>query len=201
MALTFEIKSGKAVLSDPCYTLGTWCAAVLDNVKNGTWGVYVEREPIHKRNASLLAYNLESLFEHPLLEHDLWNAPPLPQLAGVDSGQFGFFDFDGYRNDESITPDVKLWDYTETEPGDKFYSACCNLTVETKESYGVLPLGVVSSSGWGDGSYELRAVKNSAREYIGFLVIFMEDEKLNDEEDDFWREDEDEEDEDDSDAE
>ena len=33
----FEIKSGKVVLSDPCYELGTWCQGIVNNVKNGEW--------------------------------------------------------------------------------------------------------------------------------------------------------------------
>jgi hypothetical protein len=33
----FEVTSGKMVLSDPCYTIPTWCQGVVDRVKNGTW--------------------------------------------------------------------------------------------------------------------------------------------------------------------
>lgn len=185
MALTFEIKSGKAVLSDPCYNLDMWCSAVVNNVKNGIWGVYVERGEYTKRNNNLMVYHTESFHRYPNILNNLKTAPPLPKLGGVDSGQFGIFDYDGYRNDESITSDVKLWSYPEKKGGDRFYLACCYLTIVTKDNYGVLPLGVVCASGWGDGSYELRGFKDSTGEYIGFLVIFI-DEQVLDEEDDFW---------------
>lgn len=32
----FKCKSGKLIVSDPCYPLGTWCQLVLNNVKEGT---------------------------------------------------------------------------------------------------------------------------------------------------------------------
>lgn len=36
----FEITSGKMIVTDPCYSKGTWCAGVLD-AKNGIWDAYV----------------------------------------------------------------------------------------------------------------------------------------------------------------
>ena len=37
MKKNFVIKSGKIMLSDPCYDLGTIYQGVIDKVKNGVW--------------------------------------------------------------------------------------------------------------------------------------------------------------------
>jgi hypothetical protein len=72
-------------------------------------------------------------------------------FVGVDSGQAGIFDASNYRNDNVIVgmPENahicgKL---------DKFYGACCDVTLGDVGA-GVIPFGFVSSSGWGDGGYE-----------------------------------------------
>ena len=33
----FEVKSGKLMVSDPCYKKDTWCQKVLNDVRNGKW--------------------------------------------------------------------------------------------------------------------------------------------------------------------
>ena len=107
--------------------------------------------------------------------------------GGVDSGQFGFFDKDFYRNDEAAK-DLKKYEFSpdyDREEGDSWYRACCDLTL-AKESWGVLPNGVVSSSGFGDGSYPVFGEKDENGEWIAFEVIFIgdeEDEDYDDEED------------------
>ncbi len=41
----FSIESDTAVVTDPCYALGTWCQAQISNVHRGTWKGYVYRLP------------------------------------------------------------------------------------------------------------------------------------------------------------
>lgn len=36
-AKTFEVKSGALRVTDPCYSMDTWCAGTTENVLNGTW--------------------------------------------------------------------------------------------------------------------------------------------------------------------
>jgi hypothetical protein len=57
--------------------------------------------------------------------------------VGVDSGQAGVFDDARYPTDPDDT---------------SFYDKCCRLTGSPLRA-GVLPFGVVSSSGFGDGGY------------------------------------------------
>ena len=51
------------------------------------------------------------------------------------------------------------------------------------EQWGVLPNGVVSSSGYGDGSYRVYGQKNKDGEYVAFEVVFITAEDEDEEED------------------
>ena len=193
----FEITSGKAVLSDPCYTLETWCMGVIDNVKNGKWVAILEQSDkgaFGVRNSILISLNVEAMKNNPKLERELMTSGDLlPFNGGVDSGQFGHFDYANYRKDETAIDLPKVWeDEWESQEGDKFYRACCFQTLEKEDSFGVLPYGCVSSSGYGDGSYPTYAIKDENDEYVGFMTIFIGDE---DEEDEWEDEEEFEEDE------
>ena len=42
---TFNMDSDTAVVTDPCYDLGTWCQAKIENVLQGTWKGYLYRKP------------------------------------------------------------------------------------------------------------------------------------------------------------
>jgi len=185
----FEITSGKAVLSDPCYELGTWCQGVIDNVKNGKWVAILEQSDEGAwgtRNSILMSLNVEAMKNNPKLEMQLMSSGELLSFdGGVDSGQFGHFDFANYRKDETAVDLPKVWDDEwESQEGDKFYRACCFQTLEKEDSFGVLPFGCVSSSGYGDGSYPTYGIKDENGEYVGFMTIFIGDEDEEDEWDD-----------------
>jgi hypothetical protein len=185
MEKSFEVISGELVCSDPCYSLDVWCMGVVDNVKKGTWVADVERSDEGdwgNRIAMLSVRHIDHNSNTPLeLENEL------PFVGGVDSGQFGFFDKDFYRNDESAK-DLGKYNFSpdyDREEGDQWYRACANLTLDS-EQWGVLPNGVVSSSGFGDGSYGVFGEKNAEGEYVAFSVVFIwedeQDEWLEDEE-------------------
>ena len=172
---TFEVVSGTLVCSDPCYEIPTWCQGIVDNVKKGTW--IADTEEIGGRISELRIHHKDSHFLSGKLK-------ALDLTAGVDSGQFGFFDKDFYRNDEKAK-DLPKHDFGEgydREKGDEWYRACCELTLGG-EQWGVLPNGAVSSSGYGDGSYDVYGQKDNSGEYVGFVVIFIgsEDEEDEDE--------------------
>jgi hypothetical protein len=185
---TFEVTSGVIVASDPCYEIPTWCQGVVENVKKGTWLSEVDEIDTRfggKRIASLTVVNKEALDKNPLLGFDIQNMfarEPLNFEGGVDSGQFGFFDKEFYRNDESAK-DLEKEDFGENYDeaiGDTWYRACCKLTLGA-ESWGALPNGVVSSSGYGDGSYSVFGIKDDNEEYVAFSVLFIPDELDEDE--------------------
>lgn len=187
---TFKIESGKMVITDPCYTLSTWCQGIVENVKNGVWTVGAEYDG--NRIKSLHCYNNEAYISNPNILELVKTAPEMPFVVGVDSGQAGFFDLTHYRNDDSVG-DSPLAEHIDVEePGEKFYAACCQLTHTDGYPYftfGTIPFGACSSSGWGDGSYTCKGLYDpiTGGEYVAFEIVFIED--YNDE-DDFWNEDE-----------
>jgi hypothetical protein len=181
MRKNFVIKSGKIVLSDPCYELGTWCQGVIDKVKNGVWmAEIVDTIDGGGRISRLIAYHIDFPTTTDNITDD---GELLPFDGGVDSGQFGYFDFDEYRKDESVIGVKRIADDSqqiicEDEP---FYSICCDRTL-SNDMWGVIPFGVISSSGYGDGSYPTYGIKNSDGEYVGFTTIFIDyDEDFEDE--------------------
>jgi hypothetical protein len=180
-AKTFEVTSGTIVASDPCYEIPTWCQGVIEKVKKGTWEAHIEKSDegdwgvriavlrINHINHSNRQFSMEGLDIH----------------AGVDSGQFGFFDKDFFRNDEKAKELVKEhfsenWDSKE---GDSWYRACCKLTL-SPEGWGVLPQGAVSSSGFGDGSYGVYGEQDAYGEWIAFEVVYIDDEADDEDEED-----------------
>ena len=181
----FEVTSGKMILSDPCYVVPTWCQGVVDNVKNGTWVGRVEHSDEGNwgvRNSILISINLEAISKMPLLEQDLFSMGELlPFEGGVDSGQFGHFDFANYRKDELAKDLPKAFDDDfATEDGDEWYRAICNITLTKESEFGSLPNGVVSVSGFGDGSYNTYGIKDSDGLYVGFMTIFIDDQDNDD---------------------
>lgn len=185
----FEVVSGELVISDPCYEVPTWCAGTV-KAKNGTWSAYYDTDDTGHRIKEIWAYNIEAAINRPRIVDELPQAPPLPFINGVDSGQLGYFDRTHYRNDDCATNMLKR-DFGEgydRQPGDAWYRAVCHITL-TDESFGVMPYGVVSSSGWGDGSYNTQGVFNDEGECIGLYTQFIEDDNTDDE-DDWWNEEE-----------
>jgi len=181
----FEINSGAMVCSDPCYTTDVWCMQTVKNVKNGTWIAEVETvEPSGwgERIGALRVFHSDYYLgtDKNVVQEELAGT------FGVDSGQFGFFDADGYRKDESVR-EIPKYDFGadyDREEGDEWYRACAKITL-SGDSWGTLPKGVVSSSGLGDGSYSVTATKNADGEYVAFEVVFIdmseEDEEFEDE--------------------
>jgi hypothetical protein len=181
MENTFEVTSGAIVCSDPCYSIPTWCQGIVENVKNGTWiaNVIVTDEGDWGKRIALLSISHKDI-EEPDANIDIMNF-----VGGVDSGQFGFFDKDFYRNDE-VAKDLEKYDFGENydvQEGDTWYRACCNLTLGD-EQWGVLPNGVVSSSGFGDGSYDVFGYKDAYGEYVAFAVVFIYDDEGDEYDDD-----------------
>ena len=179
MSRNFKIESNRMVLSDPCYEHpkngGTWCQGIA-NVVNGIWEADIEK--IDGRISKLYAYNLNAAIDDPTIKSRIekFGGTPLPITGGVDSGQFGFFDYNMYRNDESAKDLTKadFGDDFDINEGDSWYRACCELTL-SDEAWGTIPFGVVSRTGYGDGSYQVTGIKNSNSEYVALSIIFIEE--------------------------
>lgn len=151
----FRVRSGRLVVTDPCYSRDTWCQGVLDNVRDGVWEAYVaysDEKDWGVRVAVLTAYYDTTPPEEPKWERQQFE-------VGVDSGQAGIFDFDKYPEDPSDTP---------------FYDECCDLTL-SDASVGVLDFGVVSSSGFGDGGYRCETAQDADGHIIAVRITFIGD--------------------------
>jgi hypothetical protein len=199
MIKQFEVTSGKLVCSDPCYSIPTWCQGIVENVKNGVWGAEInlsDQQDWGVRIASMFIVNEDSFAKDSAIAEKIFNEEIMNFSAGVDSGQFGFFDFAHYRNDESakdLSKETFSADY-DREAGDTWYRACCHLTLG-QEQWGVLPNGVVSSSGFGDGSYDVFGYKDAYGEYVAFAVVFIYDDEGDEYDDEFIMSDDEDEDE------
>ena len=162
----FEVVSGKMAVSDPCYDTDVWCRGELENVLNGTW--YASAVELYtgswgRRIARLIAVH-ENYADEKMTKGQCTGFE-----VGVDSGQAGLFDASHYR-DDSVIPDVKL--NPDDEPAAIWYKHCCEITLSPL-SAGVLPYGVVSSSGYGDGSYDCFVCRNEYGQIIRAEIEFI----------------------------
>ena len=149
----FNISSGKIRVTDPCYTKDTWCSGVLENCRTGIWKAYVEEQDEDNWGKRIAELIIE--FESEKLSKILdWEKVDI--IVGVDSGQAPGEYFDSKS----------------------FYHKVCKLTSEkeTEHQSGVIDFGVVSSSGFGDGSYNCYVKKNKLGEIIASRIVFIEDE-------------------------
>ena len=141
---TFEVTQPELIISDPCYAPGTWCMGIVPNAQPGIWEAEIGffHEGKHDAAVAYLA-----AFHQP--------CPPKNQLiareelfkVGVDSGQAGVFDKPFYR------AGADAGQIPSEDALEAWYNSCCNQTLHTDHYAGVIPHGVVSNSGYGDGGY------------------------------------------------
>ncbi len=173
----FELTGPVMRVSDPCYDRSVWCSGTVETCKVGTWEAAVlkaDEGDWGVRNTVLAARFAEGGPKFEVID----TVVPKPNGAwhicdfevGVDSGQAGLFDERHYHDDTifGIAPDPSA------EEGELWYDTCCNVTLSSM-SAGVIPHGVVSSSGYGDGGYV--AVKHLSRSgEIDFVfIVFIDD--------------------------
>lgn len=170
--------SQQVFVSDPCYTVGTWCQLLLKNVLPGTYHCNVNQDNIYSRNATL---------EITHQDYTRGKASNLPYDfvtdIGVDSGQAGIFSASSYRNDQYEVPVIPGDQWTlgnliqKDEPGEHWYDKMCGYTCNTEEGWAAYDAGVVCSSGFGDGYYPVYAAKNADQQVISLIIEFMGEEK------------------------
>lgn len=163
---SFAVGSDAIKASDPCYDDDTWCAGYFDAL-NGEWEAVAvisdERDWGH-RVAELVVHHVDhtdaSEFEKCEFE------------AGVDSGQFGFYDLNRWRTEGA----------GRGEFGEKgsFYGDVCELTLDEKKKGipgGVINgFGAVTRSGYGDGGYSVYVVRGEDGKAVAAKVVFISDE-------------------------
>lgn len=176
---TLEV-TDKLFISDPCYDKDTWCTQTVE-LPFGKYNCYADYQ--EGRVASLYIvnnkYRLKNCFVTPSEEIG---------TCGVDSGQLGIFNYNKFKEsidkktfDKSLKNEFPYEDwkreYNEKDNAETtFYKCCCNHTLNKKHVGIIKNVGIVSSSGYGDGSYPVYPMQvcyPDRRETVGVYVEFM----------------------------
>lgn len=165
---TFLTSTDVLRISDPCYNKEVWCCGTVKNCEIGEWSaflIYSDEKDWGVRVAENIALfgNISEEDAETILSEKNWKNSDIH--VGVDSGQCGIFQDSKYPIGDT------------GEYGDElsFYGKCCNLTL-TPQQGDVLEFGVVSSSGYGDGSYDCLIAETSDKVSAIKLVFIGDDE-------------------------
>lgn len=159
--------TGEVMVSDPCYSVPTWCQHKLTGVLPGEYETTAFRTSNTggwgTRCAALIAVHKD--YTEDTLN---WRAVNSASI-GVDSGQCGIFAMESYRND-AVFMEKSGVDFGRDTEGDHWYNHMCDRTL-CDDQWGTYPQGVVSSSGIGDGSYKLLVAKHNGN-IVGIAIDF-----------------------------
>ena len=149
----------KIIVADPCYDYGKLGTLALDNVLSGK---YIATAEVEKNNLVVALHISHSNFKNDILESESAG------YIAVDSGQAGFFDLDFFRKNHG------------GEFGDlnSFYGFACSITLSPKQAGVIKKRGVVSSSGFGDGCYDVFVSRNESGKIVAASIFFIEEEDL-----------------------
>lgn len=156
--------SDTVMVSDPCYSVGTWSQHKLTGVKPGEFltDVIKSDEGDWGSRIGLLVAVHKDYINQELTWRTVNSAD-----IGVDSGQAGIFSMETYRDDNLFSfQDSEIFGSFEKaskrngegETGEHWYGHMCDRTLG-EDKWGTYDNGVVSSTGYGDGSYRLVVAK------------------------------------------
>ena len=146
--------SGKVRISDPCYDVDTWCAETIEDALPGTYDCFMELSDQGEwgiRVAQIRVCHKDYPGSDPneIISSDI----------GVDSGTCGIYDFDYFER----TRDDRAW-----------YERVTDATYK-ENKHGAVHDGkcIVTSSGYGDGCYNLFVDRNSNGLIVALSVEFI----------------------------
>ena len=157
------------MVSDPCYTIPTWCQTKLTNVLPGSYKPFVHKSD--EFGWGMRCHYLGAVHTDYANQDLSWRE--YPGEVGVDSGQAGIFSIENYRNDEiaeSITTPDSKFSIGRDGDGDAWYEKMCQFTLSDNQ-WGSYDTGVVSSSGIGDGGYRCLVAKKKGK-IVGICIDF-----------------------------
>lgn len=182
---SFELTGTVMRVSDPCYTRDVWCCGTVENCLPGTWdaAILTKDEGPWGNRITVLSARHSSGPKHTAINRAMCNGTHRWETCefevGVDSGQAGIFDEAHYKDDSIFNSGLQ----PKSDYGERWYSYCCDLTLSRLRA-GILPFGVVSTSGYGDGGYECITHKNDDGQVDFIFIVFICDEDNEDETDD-----------------
>lgn len=165
---TFEVETGQIIAIDPSYPFDE--RQVMKNVFKGTWNSRAEVVLTKKGDIISKLIITPSILNEQLFNSLIKKWRRVKGIFGVDSAQFGFFDLNYFADNEFYREFNK-------DADNPFYELCLAAT-NNKPFARVIPFGVVSVSGYGDGAYVLSALYNSRKEIIGLLANYGVEEEL-----------------------
>lgn len=213
------IKLGeKVMVSDPCYGLGTWCQGVIENVlpgnyecvveysDEGDWGVRVAAIEVIHQDTRFIRYEAQDfevgvdsgqagIFDY---EYYVKYHTDSKEAEHVDDGWYDkVCDLTLSRIKNPVFEEFN-WDILGESPVDQWKrykeyrdSKKCWPYLERLDGNTVDGLGLVSSSGYGDGGYTCWASKNEDGKVNAIRIEFIADEEEKyDDEDDYYEEEE-----------
>ena len=189
----------EVMVSDPCYGLGTWCQGILTNVLPGDYECFVEHADegdwgLRVSRICVMHTDYRDMF----ITYDLEDI-----TVGVDSGQAGIYDYDYYKqyhtdSSESEHVDEAWYDrvgdltYTrvknpnyrsfDVNPDDPEFLTKYREYMESSNSVAYVGefdantidgKAFVSSSGYGDGSYECWTSRNRDGQIIAIMIDYL----------------------------
>lgn len=170
---TIELGS-EVVVSDPCYSLGTWCQGHLTDVKAGKYNAFMNKASFNDwgRRVTELWVCLEGTskkFPKKLVGNI---------EIGVDSGAAGIFDAEYYKEHHPIGGmiDDKWYDrqfnlrYDYDMDGNKVKP---NSDTERRDGIALDGKCCVSFSGYGDGGYELFVELDEEKKITSLGIKFI----------------------------
>lgn len=163
----FTVRSGQIRVSDPCYDKDDDYLGMTLPAKNGEWVAHADFDDMGNWGDRVVSLTAEFVGKSKTVEVNQGR-------IAVDSGQAGIFDLDSYKNDK-IVENVKRIHNDSICEDEPWYSICCDRTL-SKNQWGVVPNGVVSSSGFGDGCYEVTYFSDKDGLATRVEIIFISDE-------------------------
>lgn len=166
--------SSKVIVSDPCYDLGTWCSGTIDNLKPGKYNCY-----IIKRDTDWGKRVCELIVIHQDVILDSSDISVLENFeVGVDSATAGIFDYDYYVKFHTPSARDLHDEWWQKVVMEGFFGTKENLNNDF-----VIPdegLGVMSTSGYGDGGYDCFTHINSLGKKDAIKIVFIAEEEEED---------------------
>lgn len=167
----FAVKYGELLVTDPCYT-EEYCFTRIPNAANGDWYGQAFTDAGYYQPQFQQVHALRVALKDAAIDWGNNDVFPREYVgdAGVDSGNLGIFASHSYP----IAP----------EPFHRDFSRACFAVTEATGAGTLKDVGVVSSSGEGDGSYPVTIIRNSAGQVVAVEVVFISDEEQDEDEND-----------------
>lgn len=178
----FDQCSDNILVSDPGYefSLENYCQdawelnILLTNVLKGEWHCWVKKDSLTNRNAELISIHVNQLNGDILKTDttDFWTKIE-DKVVCVDYGQAGIYDMTHFKDNNDVG-EYEIFVDENSDQREAWYSMNCAVTQKLEHFAGTIPYGVVSSSGYGDGMYDLFVARKNDK-VVGIKIVFIDD--------------------------